>query len=800
MKILSHLFSFKNKRQKKKFDQSVETTIEALSSVDTGALARLTKLTLPQIDALREEIGTIFPANNLPGYLLHGLLQIKERTLNDDRVRSDVLALFRSVSLTGIYGSFIGGPAAILHGYQKLLELAGKDVDSAFPDGTWQFYVNFGLREDTARHTAETGGFQRAVPPEPDEHLQATAWLAALIAVLFNYDQYLELLWREPVLIGLAMQAAGDDPPAAIRTMRQAWLRSRPFGPPDTDYRSFPAYRTQVFDDFFAERLAALSPGQRDRVRRQFDQLRARDLPAFQAQLSVLYALKPGRYVEDRAAIPLSQARVGLIVKGHYYLLPVTLNGRHPLALDTLQATVRQLLGEAQARRTATGDLDLQLVESPRSKQAELRALLPPETQASLEALAQAPFLLHWTPRASNLPLAELRRTHRGVGDHALTVIRTPTSMVFDQSHIFFDGAWGTALAEMLTNEAIQQYERLRRQRPDGAATKFEALTLKGNPQFGRAASEPAPREVAAENDELDLALLHRLRAWLRGRGVYLTVNDVLLLYRTLFHGFYKPDPGLQKDLALLLAARHAPTKEAALELKNALRQARSVTPSLLIPMDATYVDPRQRLYPTTFRNPFADMLACYQEMYQAQRAYRKTRTSAGWHTFSQARNQFLSHLQAFSEILVSIKGITLRGENFNVATIKLLAHMPQSIQRAMDQIPQHISSLNEIIKGEEVFSNVGRVASGSSLTRFISAKDDGETKTLVWGIMTDDHDRVVVTLRDFRPHVAKLAAVGQLKLARLAARDFLDQYVAGLNAFDERLLKALSLQGELRE
>ena len=26
--------------------------------------------------------------------------------------------------------------------------------------------------------------------------------------------------------------------------------------------------------------------------------------------------------------------------------------------------------------------------------------------------------------------------------------------MVFDQSHIFFDGAWGAALAEIMTNEA----------------------------------------------------------------------------------------------------------------------------------------------------------------------------------------------------------------------------------------------------------------------------------------------------------------------------------------------------------
>ncbi|MFQ5610985.1 MAG: hypothetical protein ACE5H9_02520 [Anaerolineae bacterium] len=796
MKIFNNIFQFKSKRQRRKFDESVASTIEALSSVDTQTLARLTKLTLPEIEALRQEIAAIFPANNLPAYLLHGLTQLKGRRLPTERVQTDVLALFRSVSITGVYGSFIGGPAAILHGYQKLLELAGKDVDAAFPHGTWQFYVNFGLREDTARHTCETRGFQDAFPLEREEHLQATAWVAALNTLLCAYDDYLEMLWREPVLIGLALKVAGREPPPSIATMRQAWLRARPFKLPDGPYRRFVEYRRGVFDDFFAARIADLSARQRNRLNREFDHLRQKRLPAFQEQMSVLYTLKPERYLEARTSIPLGQARIGLNVKGHYYLLPVTRNGRDPLSLPTLQATVRQLLEQAQRQRTAVNKLDLHLVEIPRSKQLAARALLPPETQENLEALGQAPFLLHWTPRASDLPLAELRRTHRGAGDHALTLIRTPTSMVFDQSHIFFDGAWGTALAEIITNEAIAQYHRLERERGKGAAVKVQSLVLNSSPHFGRTTERPLPREVTAENDGVDLALLNRLRAWLRGRRVYLTVNDVLLLYRTMFPGFYRTGREVMSHLKPLYASRHAPTKAAALELKESLRKARVVNPSLLIPMDATYVDPRLRVYPTTFRNPFPDLIDFYKEIVKTQRAYRKTRANPEWRAFGQARNQFLSRLQAFSELLADVKAITLQGENFNVATIKLLAHMPQSIQRAMDRIPQHISSLNEVIKGEEVFSNVGRVAPGSSLTRFASAKDDGETKTLVWGIMTDDRQRLVITLRDFRPHVTRLAAVGQLELARLAVRDYLDQYVARLNTFNEVLLKALSRRG----
>jgi phytoene/squalene synthetase len=124
----------------------------------------------------------------------------------------------------------------------------------------------------------------------------------------------------------------------------------------------------------------------------------------------------------------------------------------------------------------------------------------------------------------------------------------------------------------------------------------------------------------------------------------------------------------------------------------------------------------------------------------------------AAWQAFDQQRRRFLAHLKVFSEFQDAIKAVTMRGESFNTATLRLLGHLPPAMQYILDQIPQRIGVLNEVIKGNEVFSNVGRVSAGSSLRRFLSAKDDGEAKELVWAVLTDDHDRMHITCAIFDP------------------------------------------------
>ena len=113
---------------------------------------------------------------------------------------------------------------------------------------------------------------------------------------------------------------------------------------------------------------------------------------------------------------------------------------------------------------------------------------------------------------------------------------------------------------------------------------------------------------------------------------------------------------------------------------------------------------------------------------------------------------------------------------------------MPAPLQRLLDNIPGQFDVLNDIIKGREVFSNVGAVAKTSTLTRFITAKDDNDKKTLAWGVITDAQSVMHVTLRDFRPHVPLLESVGQRDLAQRLAQDYLTAYVRGLNQYVQDL------------
>ena len=114
-------------------------------------------------------------------------------------------------------------------------------------------------------------------------------------------------------------------------------------------------------------------------------------------------------------------------------------------------------------------------------------------------------------------------------------------------------------------------------------------------------------------------------------------------------------------------------------------------------------------------------------------------------------------------------------------------------MQNLIDLIPQKIGILNEIIKGREVFSNVGQVVATSSLTRFASARDDGTTKLLVWGAMTDAAGQLTITLRDSRPHVAPLLRLGRADLAQAFTQDYLDSYAATANELVRSIQRVLA-------
>ncbi len=827
-------------------------TLVALEKLDQNTLVQLTRLTLPEIQVLREEISQVLPVGNLPAFILGGLLKLKGRTVNKDRVERDLSTLFQGISIVsqGLYSAFVIAPATVLHGYQKILQLAGKDAEAAFPQGTWQFYLQFGLREDVARHANETVGFpSRAKPVDA-----AAAWLQAIAAFILDYDDLLATDWTERVslrlLNGLAVEAKREQEPLFARLARD-WNARRPYARPADPVSGdsvYLRYRRASFQAFLDKRLALLPDEARREFRKRLQARRSAELRASQDQMTLLCALKPGRHQAQREPIPVWRARVGFIWRGQPYLIPLChhdADGRplcypthpgssipiplHPTNDDSLTdpegqpvvvhrggwvwrkgtenalgrlrpvppARLKGGLTAILKSRSKAGKkknetpLDLLLAASPRGEQDELRLLLPAPTQAEIAHLRRAAVILNWDPRPAKVPLAYVRQGQRGIGDHALTIFRTKRGFVFDQSHIFFDGLWGMAVSELLTNEAAYHYPRMAQVTPSLPDKAPRPLKLAASPEAVQLAQEVRlPGEVAAEDDGIDTRRLARLRHWLSQRGVRLTVNDALLLYRFLYAGEYELSSQARKAIKAFRAA-HPEARAAAQAIDECLDQIKLTNPALLIPMDASNVAPRERVFPTTFRNPLVEIGAKITAADGAQRAYRKKRKQANWDAFDQSRREMLAYLNAFNQVLDALKAVTMRGESFNTASIRMLAHLPASMQNLLDQVPQRIGVLNEIIKGTEVFSNVGRVAQGSSLKRFCSARDDGATKWLIWGVVSDDKGVLHLSLRDFRPFVPLLLRLDDpdgKKLADLLARDFLRGYVEGFNGFVARL------------
>ncbi len=850
---------------RREYETSRRATLLALEDIDPQTILELTHLTLPEIEALRWEISQVLPAGNLPAFILGGLLKLRGRQVNASQVKRDLTTLFKGANLLpqGLYGAFIAGPSAVLYAYQKLLQLAGKDAASAFPEGTWQFYLQFGLREDTARHTNETRRFPRAFI-QADEISAAAAWVWAIADFILDYDALLAADWTERVALRLLKEVAqetGRDKKPPFTRMSRDWNTQRPYKRPENaaSGKTYLAHRHAAFQTFLSQHLAGL-PAQARRVfQKRYQDRLTTELHAYQEQMSLLYALTPERYQEQRTPIPIWRARIGFVWQGHTYLIPLCqrdIRGRplcypshpkHPstrkksqaspiplrlTADDTLCGPDNQpvtlsrggwvwsqdgqsLLGRLRPLSPACikggiaailnagpqnkPTLDMLLAASQRIKQQELRAALPEKTQKEIARLRLAPVILNWDEHHTDKPLPYIRRTHRGIGDHALTIVRTQHSFVFDQSHIFFDGLWGMAVSELLTNKAVYRHPQMTRVTLRAPRGRIQPLQLKAVPQVVQeAAQAKLPGEACAESDGVNMQKLIRLRRWLSQRGVRLTVNDLLLLYRYLHAGAYRPSRAARQAIQSLRDRPDNPQAQAAVKaIDQCMAQIKTTNPALLIPMDASNVAPRERIYPTTFRNPL-QIDAQIAATHQAFHTFQSTPNKATWETFDKARREMLAYLQAFGELLNALKAVTMRGESFNTATLRMLAHLPSSMQHVLDQIPQRISVLNEIIKGTEVFSNVGRVARDSSLSRFSSARDDGATKQLIWGFLTDDQGTMHITLRDFRPFVPFLL---QLKdppgrvLADLLARDYLQAYVRDFNDFIDRLSAFVTLK-----
>ncbi|MBL8098074.1 MAG: hypothetical protein JNK81_02780 [Anaerolineales bacterium] len=764
---------------------------------------KLSRLTLPEVEAVVQLVSKIMPAGNVPGMILSGLARLPGRKIPIQKLKQDVNALFSGVEQVldqAVYGAFFAGPAAVLWAYQNLLKLAGKDPESAFPEGAWQFYVDYALREDTARHANETHGFDTLLKQNHiylDEVDRLTAWVMASMTCLHQYHALLENEWMERVSISLledALRSVPEQTQTARRLFRD-WELVRPYRREDDGASmDYPTYRRLRFDKFLQKKLKILPPAIYDAWNQKLNEAIEQGLSAYQNQMSILAYLDPGHYGEIRIPFNITDAQIGIIHNNSYYLIPACESGTNkPLSVLTARAQIMALLNDTSAVQAQL----ISLAKVKRSALAHLRSKLNPMLVTELDNLRFAPILISTDRRARELPLSELRQAERGIGSHAMTIFDTGHTIVFDQSHIFFDGVWGSVLSEIMTNEALSwaRYLSLLPSPTPADYSIYASLALQLNEEdlFLVSQSPHVLQEAGAENNGLNLKAFFDLRKQFKQRSdlIELTINDLLVLYRAIHATSYQPSQELLNEIRKLSETQ----PELSASLHQLVEEGSRTNPSILIPMDASLKSPRERVYPMNVEVPLVDLnlLALHAQTLKLLNAYETASSedrAALFASFNHSQKVYLASLAGFGVFLSRAKEIASLGQSASVGAIKLLAHLPLPIQRLLDKIPERFEVLNNIIKGREVFSNVGAVAPTSTLTRFMTAKDDNEQKQLAWSVITDSESVVKMNLRDFRPHVSQLLEIGRKDLAEMITQDYLDAYVNGANRFVNELSK----------
>ena len=332
---------------------SIKTADDLRDIAQSQAFQELSNLSLPEINAVVDLTAQIIPAGNVPGMILSGLARIPGQRLPFQSIQQHIGILFKGVEQVldhVAFGAFFAGPAAVIWGYQNLLKLAGKDPNTAFPEGIWQFYTDYALREDTARHVNETHGFdsllqQHGVTLSAVDRL--TAWTMAAISCLHQYNSLLEIEWREKVATSLLQELTHNLPNAEkYATLYREWEIQRPYrrGAEAANY-AYPNYRRLKFDHFLDQALQGLPAEIRAAWETAMQTASREELPAYQRQMSIMSYLDPGPYAETRIPFPFTKAQIGLVYAGNYYLIPACApGGNQPISVGLVRAQIATIL------------------------------------------------------------------------------------------------------------------------------------------------------------------------------------------------------------------------------------------------------------------------------------------------------------------------------------------------------------------------------------------------------------------------------------------------------------------------
>jgi len=774
--------------------EELQQILDAISSTEQIELSEV------EINQIVNQLSRVMPASDIPGVITSGLARLRERHIIREGADHDINWLTSKVKPMVDRATYLGvfaGPASAIWVYQNLLQLAGKSMEDAFPDGYWQFYCEYALREDTARHTNESCGFDTILNAHDiflDRVDRVTAWVMAAVHSLHQYDDLLENEWRERIYTQLLREITADLPDAArYAHIYRAWRNHLPYHR-DQDVifdETYPEYRRRKFDHFLKETTKKIPDKLRLIWKDRVSELEKTDLPRYQQQLTILAQLIPGPYHEERRLIELKDTQIALIYQGVYYLIPICQANGSPIELETVRSMVAAIFD------TPVKGNPFQLTYFPGMRRVYLAEFLKRTRNPlmkKLKMLETVPIVINVDRRDPEMALASLRRAERGIGSHPLTLIDTGKTMVFDQSHIFFDGAWGAALAEIMTNEATSWGVYLYTlPTPESASDLPETLDISLTDD-DLELIQKFPRvehEAWAESSAIKIKAILALRKMFKRRSdlILLTVNDLLILYRGIHTALYQPSKQLLKNLSRFV--NKLTGDETAIAAMQALKQSwenQRINPSIMIPVDASEQSPRERVHPLGFEVPLSDLnlLDLHQGVVEALNAYWNATGDrhAAYHKFDRLQREYLTTVAAFGVVFNKAKLIAATGESASLGTLKLLAHLPANVQHWLDSILTEVDVLNDLTKGNEVFSNIGAVVPTSTLTRFLSAKDDNQKKNLVWGVLTDAEGVMRVTVRDFRPHVRLFVETGYQELANMITQDYLDSFTEGLNQF----------------
>ena len=108
---------------------SIKTANDLRTLTKSTVLSQLSRLSLPEIEYLTDEVARVVPAGNIPGIILSGLARLGGREIPHADTEKQIGMLFKGVRQMldkAIYGTFFAGPAAILYGYQQCYVLLEK--------------------------------------------------------------------------------------------------------------------------------------------------------------------------------------------------------------------------------------------------------------------------------------------------------------------------------------------------------------------------------------------------------------------------------------------------------------------------------------------------------------------------------------------------------------------------------------------------------------------------------------------------------------------------------------------------